>query len=72
VRLEDVRPGSPAEKGGLKPGDILIEFDGKSIRNVQEYSAVLGTAQPNVAVKIVVLRGGKRVELTVTPAPGGG
>jgi C-terminal processing protease CtpA/Prc len=72
VRLEDVRPGSPAEKGGLKPGDILVEFDGKSIRSVQEYSAVLGTAQPNVPVKIVVLRGGKRVELTVTPAPGGG
>lgn len=68
VRLEDVRAGSPAEKGGIKPGDVLVEFDGKTIRNVQEYTAVLGTAKPDVPVKIVVLRGSQRVELTVTPA----
>lgn len=68
VRLEDVRAGSPAEKGGLKGGDVLVEFDGKTVRNVQEYTAVLSTARAGVPVKIVVLRGGRRVELTVTPA----
>lgn len=68
VRLEDVRAGSPAEKGGLKGGDVIVEFDGKTVRNVQEYTAVLAAAKAGVPVKIVVLRGGQRVEVTVTPA----
>jgi len=68
VAFQGVREGSPADKGGLRAGDVLIEFDGKKIRNVQEYTAILADAKPNVAVKLVVLRKGERVNLTVTPA----
>lgn len=68
VALQGVREGSPAEKGGLKAGDILVEFDGKKIRNVQEYTTVLGTAKPDQPIQIVVLRKGARVTLMVTPS----
>ena len=68
VTLQGVRPGSPAEKAGILAGDVLVEFDGKKIRNVQEYTVVLAGAKPNVAVPVVVLRKKERVMLTITPA----
>lgn len=68
VALQGVREGSPAEKGGLRAGDVIVEFNGKKIRNVQEYTAVLADVKPNEPVKIVVLRKGQRTPLTVTPA----
>lgn len=67
VSLQGVREGSPAEKAGIRAGDVLVEFDGKSVRNVQEYTAILGGARAGVPVKVIVLRGGQRVTLTVTP-----
>ena len=69
VRLAGVSKGGAAEKAGIRAGDVLIEFLGKRIRNVEEYSAVLRTAKPNVETVIVVLRDGKRMELKITPAP---
>ena len=41
VRFADVRPGSPAAKAGLKAGDILIEFDGKPIQNLYDFTYAL-------------------------------
>ena len=68
VLLAGVREGSPAERGGLKAGDVIVEFGGRRVRNVQEYTFALRDAQPGVPVKVVVLRGGQRVELEVIPA----
>jgi aminopeptidase YwaD len=68
VALQGVREGGPAHKGGMREGDVIVEFDGKKIRSVQEYTQVLNGTRPNVAVKVTVLRKGERVTLTVTPA----
>jgi hypothetical protein len=68
VMLQGVREGSPASKAGLREGDIIVELGGKRIRNVQEYTTVLGDAKPNVATTIVVNRKGQRVTLPITPA----
>jgi Zn-dependent M28 family amino/carboxypeptidase len=67
VALQGVRENSPADKAGIRGGDVIVEFDGKKIRNVQEYTTVLSAAKPNVPIKIVVLRKGERVTLTATP-----
>jgi aminopeptidase YwaD len=67
VLLSGVRAGSPAEKAGIQADDVLVEFGGKSVRNVEEYTGVLATARPGVPVKVVVMRKGTRVELTLTP-----
>ena len=67
VTLQGVRDGGPAAKAGVKAGDIIVELGGKKIRNVQEYTAVLGDLRPNVLIKMIVLRGADKLTLNVTP-----
>ncbi len=67
VRLTGVREGSPAEKAGLREGDIIVQVGGREIRNVYDYTYALADLEPGQPVTIVVVRGGKRVTLTVIP-----
>ena len=72
VRLTGVRADSPADKAGLKAGDIIVEFDGKTVKDLYEYTAALQARKPGDMVKIVVLRESARVELTATLGRRGG
>ncbi|MDX2151090.1 MAG: M28 family peptidase [Bryobacteraceae bacterium] len=65
-RFADVRPGSPAAKAGLKPQDILFEFDGKSIANLYDFTYALRSTKPGDTVLVKVRRGGEVVEAKVT------
>jgi Tol biopolymer transport system component len=67
VKFSGVRGGSPAEKAGVKGGDVLIEFAGQKIVNIYDYTYALDAVKIGQPVKVVVERGGERVELTVTP-----
>ena len=67
VRLSDVRPGGPADKAGLKAGDIIVEFAGQKITNLQDYSDALIGAKVGQAAPIVIEREGQRITLTITP-----
>jgi hypothetical protein len=67
VRLSGVRTGAPADKAGLKEGDVIIKLAGKDIKNVYDYTYVLGDLQPDKTVEIIILRGGKQVTLNITP-----
>ena len=67
VKLSGVRGGSPAEKAGLKGGDIIIEFAGQKIANIYDYTYALDAAKIGQPVDIAVERGGRRVILKVTP-----
>jgi serine protease Do len=55
----DVTPGSPAEKGGVKPGDIIIEFDGKAIKEMNELPRLVAAVPVGKTVEVKVLREGK-------------
>ena len=72
LKLTGVRPGSPAELGGLKAGDIIVEFGGVKVTDLQSYSDALYAHKPGDAVKVVILRAGKPIELTVTLGKRGG
>jgi hypothetical protein len=63
--ITGVRPGSPAEQGGLKAGDIIIKFGPKVITNIYDYTDALGSYKPDDVVEIVVKRGTAEVTLTV-------
>ncbi len=65
VKFADVREGSPAAQAGLKAGDILIEFDGKNVANLQEFTFLLRSHKPGDEVDVVVLRGKERVPAKV-------
>jgi hypothetical protein len=67
VKLSGIRTGAPAEKAGLKGGDVIIKLAGKDIKNVYDYTYVLGDLQPDKTVEIVILRDGKQVVLNITP-----
>ncbi|MBI2946364.1 MAG: M28 family peptidase [Verrucomicrobia bacterium] len=67
VKLSGVRGGSPADKAGLKGGDIIVEFGGQKIVNIYDYTYVLESVKIGQPVAIAVLRNGMKVELKVTP-----
>jgi len=62
VRLSGVSPGSPAEKAGLKGGDVLVKLGSKEIRNIYDYTYALGAHKPGDRVIAVVRRAGEAVE----------
>jgi len=66
VKLSGVREGSPAAKAGMKGGDIIVECAGKQVKNVYDYTYILGERKPGEVVEIVVLRGNERVKLQAT------
>jgi Tol biopolymer transport system component len=67
VKLSGVRGGSPAEKGGIKGGDVIVEFAGQMIANIYDYTYALDAAKIGKTLQIVVERDGKRLPVTVTP-----
>lgn len=71
VVIEEVRPGSPAEKAGLKTADILVEFDGERVRSARQFSRLVQETPPGRTVKASVLRDGRRTDVQITPAAGG-
>jgi hypothetical protein len=67
VKLTGVREGSPAQKAGLKSGDIVIELNSKPVKNVDEYLKALEGLKVDVATTIKVQREGKEETIAVTP-----
>lgn len=72
LRLTGVRPGSPADSGGLKGGDIIVEFGGREVKDLYGYTEALYAHKPGDTVNVVFLREGKRTETTVTLGSRGG
>jgi len=66
VKFADVRDGSPAGKAGFKAGDILIEFDGKKIDNLYDFTYALRAHKPGDKVMVTVMRGNEKVTHEVT------
>ncbi len=67
MKISGVRAGSPAEKGGLQGGDIIIQMGDTKINNIYDYMYVLQKAKPDKPIKVIVLRDGKKKTLKVIP-----
>ena len=67
VVLESVMAGSPAEKAGLRPEDVVVEFDGERVRSLRHFTRLVGDTPPERAVKAAALRDGRRTDITITP-----
>jgi serine protease Do len=61
-----VAPGSPAEKSGLKTGDVVLAFNGGAVGDSGQLAALVGESKPGDKVELEVLRDGKRRKLTAT------
>ncbi|MEN3039309.1 MAG: M20/M25/M40 family metallo-hydrolase, partial [Candidatus Kryptonium sp.] len=65
MKVGDVRPGAPADKAGIKPGDVIIKMGNVEIKNVYDYTYALGDFNPGDEVEIVVLRGKEKLSFKV-------
>jgi serine protease Do len=67
VYIVEVERGSPAERAGLKEGDILTEFDGERVRSVRGLTRLVSETPPDRTVKATIVRDASRRALDVTP-----
>jgi hypothetical protein len=65
IVVEDVIPGSPADKAGIKPDDILIGVNTNFTNNIMQYKTILQSA--NEKIKLFVSRNGKLMQLSIKP-----
>jgi len=63
--IANVISGGPAEKAGIKEGDVIKEFDAKKITNLKELLSLVGLAEVGRKVKVIVVREKKELALTV-------
>jgi serine protease Do len=71
VLISDVVEDSPAEKAGLKQGDVIIRFNAKEIENAHKLSQVVAATAPDTQVKVDIRRNGnaKTISLTIGTMP---
>ena len=65
VLITNIVDGSPAEKSGLKAGDIVLEVDGKTTQSSGQLRSAIGVKSIGEKVKVTVLREGKQKKLSV-------
>jgi hypothetical protein len=66
LHITGVKPGSPAEKGGLIGEDIITAVGPTTVKNIYDLMAALGTFKPGDTTTVKVIRDGKTLEKTVT------
>lgn len=66
--VSDVTKGSPAEKAGIMRGDIILEFNGKSIESVGSLRNIVAQSRVDSQVAIKILRNGKEFKVTAVVA----
>jgi S1-C subfamily serine protease len=59
VKVGGVRPDSPAEKAGVRAGDVIVRFAGVSVRTLDDFTFVLRGRRPGDRVEVVVVRDGR-------------
>lgn len=64
--VSGVSPDSPADKAGVKSGDVITDFNGKPVTDSRHLKLQVGSTTPGAAVPMNVLRDGKTVTLNVT------
>jgi hypothetical protein len=67
LKLSGVREGSPAEKAGLKAGDVIVRLGKIEVKNIYDYTFALGELKGGEEVEVEVLRDGRRVTVKVVP-----
>ena len=66
VLVQVVTPGGPAEKGGIKVGDIITTIDGRSIKDGDDLVNEIASRRPGSTIRLGYLRDGKQGDASVT------
>lgn len=65
-KIDAVRPGKPAEKAGIKSGDIITNINGVAVDNALDIISIV-QQNPNIEVSVVIDRNGETLNKTVVP-----
>ncbi len=66
VGVAKVVENSPAAKGGLRNGDVIVKFDGEDVSGVRKLTRLVGESAPDHTAKLTILRDGGEREINVT------
>jgi S1-C subfamily serine protease len=64
--VEDLAPGSPAAKSGLKPDDLIVYVDGEPVVSIATFREIMSKTRPGMTVRLDVRRGEKLVPIELT------
>ena len=67
--IASIDPASPATQAGLKPGDVILSYDGKPVDRSRQLPRFVADSAPNKPVKLTLWRDSKEVEVTLTVVP---
>lgn len=65
VLIGSVTEGDPADKAGIKAGDVILSLNGISMNNVNELRNTIAAISPGTEIPVIVFRNGDRKELTI-------
>ncbi len=66
VLVQQVQAGGPADKGGIKPGDIITTIDGRAIKDGDDLVSDIASRRPGSSIRLGFIRDGKPADATVT------
>jgi serine protease Do len=69
VLVETVQPKSPAEKAGIKPGDVILKINGEFARSIAQVRRLVNETAIGQQALVTISRDGRQVDLSVTPEP---
>jgi serine protease Do len=70
VKVDEVHSDSPAEKAGLRAGDIVVDYDGERVRSARQFTRLVQETPEGRSVAIGIMRDGKKQTVNATPEAG--
>lgn len=64
--VSDLAPDGPAEKAGIKRGDVIVEFDGKKVKDISDITSYSAETAPGTEVEVKVIEDGKPKTIKIT------
>lgn len=61
-----VEPGGPADRAGVRAGDVIVDVDGQDVKRATDLPRLIGSDQPGTRVRLTIVRSGQRLDLDVT------
>lgn len=65
ILVQDIEPGSPAERAGFQPYDVIVSFEGRPVGSLNDFLAFLYDYRPGDIVRVGILRNGRSRELSL-------